>query len=415
MSVRFYGLLALVLVLSTGAFSQGDRGLIYGTVSTIDGETFTGQIRWGGEETFWVDEFNSTKLENPYNRFLDDEKMRILKDEKGDNDEWEFMGLWKEKNWGSYHFQNHQFVCRFGDIKSLQPTGRSEVTIVFKDDSKMNVSGGSNDIGAKITVLDAEMGEVKLRWDRVNMVEFKETPAKLEKKIGEPVFGKIKSARGEFKGYIQWDHEECLSVDMIDGNNNNGRISVEMGNIKKIEKYGRGSRLTMKSGRQIDLFGTNDVDGSNRGVVARTAEFGKVLVEWRDFEYVEFMEPGSGDKMMAYSDFTKPKRIQGSVKTADDKNVSGIIVFDVDETYDYEILEGHDYEVKYSMPFRDIKSIFPKNYNYSTVKMKSGESVLLGDTQDVSDRNDGLMIFKSESDEDPILIPWKSIKEINFQ
>ena len=54
---------ALVFVSISGAFSQSDKAFIYGTVSTIDGEKYKGQIRWGDEETFWEDEFNSTKIE----------------------------------------------------------------------------------------------------------------------------------------------------------------------------------------------------------------------------------------------------------------------------------------------------------------------------------------------------------------
>lgn len=411
---KFFGLIALVCFLSTGAFSQIDKALIYGTVSTIDGNKYTGQIRWGDEETFWVDEFNSTKIENPYNRWVKNDKIQEMKF-KDDDGEWAFMSLWKDNNCCDYHFNKHQFVCRFGDIKTLEPTGRSEVTLTFKDDSKMNVSGGSNDIGATIRVLDSEIGDMKIRWDRVNRVDFKEGPAKLEKKIGEPMYGKLKTMRGEFEGFIQWDHEECLSVDKIDGHNNNGKISLDMGDIRKIEKFGRGSKITLKSGREIELFNTNDVDASNRGIVARTKDFGKVLVEWRDFEYVEFMDNYKDGATMKYSDFDKPKRIKGIVNTVADKSVEGLIVYDIDETYDYELLEGNDYEIKYSIPFRDIKEITPKNYNYCTVSLKSGKSVLIGDSQDVSDRNDGIMIFKSENDEEPVLVPWKAVKDIKIQ
>ncbi len=411
---KVYSFLALVTFVFTGAFSQSDKAFIYGTVSTIDGEKFKGQIRWGNEEAMWEDEFNSTKRENPYNRWAKKDQIQTMKIDEG-NGQWEFIGLWKDKNCCDYHWQNHQFVCRFGDIKAIEPAGRSEVSLIMKDDSRMNVAGGSNDIGANLLVLDPELGEVNIRWGRINRIDFESGPSKLKSRIGDPLYGTIKTLRGEFEGFIQWDHEECLSIDKLDGNNNNGRISIEMGDIKKIERYGRGSKVTLKSGREIELFGTNDVDASNRGIVARTEDFGKVLVEWRDFEYVEFTDNIPNGKIMSYDDFPKPKRLKGDVLTVKDETISGLIVYDIDETYDYEILEGTDYNVKYSIPFRKISSVKPKNYNYSNITLKSGKTVLLGNSQDVSDRNDGLMIFKSENDDEPILIPWEGVKEIKFQ
>jgi hypothetical protein len=411
---RIHVLLALVACFSTGAFSQNDAAFIYGTVSTIDGEKYSGQLRWGNEETFWEDEFNSTKTENPYNRYSSKAQEDLFKD-NSNGEEWNFMGLWKDKNCCNYYFQNHQFACRFGDIKVIEPSSQSEISIVFKDDSKMRVSGGSNDIGAKISVMDPELGEINIPWSRINRVEFSQGPEKLKKKFGEPLYGKVKTIRGEFLGFIQWDHEECLSVDKLDGNNTNGRLSIEMGDIRKIERYGRGSKVTLKSDRVVELFGTNDVDASNKGVVVRTKDFGKVLIEWSDFEYVEFIDDYPKDADLSYTEFPKPKRIKGEVVTLNNEKIQGLIVFDVDEAWDYELLEGNDYQVKYSIPFRNIASVKPKNYNFSTITMKNGKSVLLGDSQDVSDSNDGMMLFKSEKDEEPVLIPWKTIKEINLQ
>ena len=94
--------------------------------------------------------------------------------------------------------------------------------------------------------------------------------------------------------------------------------------------------------------------------MARTQDFGKVLVDWRDFEYVEFLDKIPSGSFLSYDDFPKPKRLKGEVITAKGETMKGLIVFDIDETYDYEILEGDDYNVKYSIPFRKIASIKPK-------------------------------------------------------
>ena len=53
-----------ILLLVATAFSataQNDQVFIYGKLTTIDGETYQGQIRWGKEEAYWTDLFNGTK------------------------------------------------------------------------------------------------------------------------------------------------------------------------------------------------------------------------------------------------------------------------------------------------------------------------------------------------------------------
>ncbi len=43
------------------------QGFLYGRITTVDGATYEGRLRWGGdEEAFWGDYFNGAKLENPW-------------------------------------------------------------------------------------------------------------------------------------------------------------------------------------------------------------------------------------------------------------------------------------------------------------------------------------------------------------
>ncbi len=414
----FFLSLATFLPLSQ-SFSQNDEGFIYGEVTTVDDQKFKGALRWGSEETFWTDIFNSRKVENPYAPLCKSAVWHdhAMAEEQEKDKDYDFMYVWKDKDknkYGYYFPANiHQFAIQFGDMNSLEMVDRSTVKIIFKDNSDLEVVGGSNDIGAKIIVLDEELGEVGIRWDRIAKVDFMETPKSLDSKPGEPLYGSVKTIRGDFKGFIQWDHEECLSVDKLDGSNRNGKMSIEMGKIKSIERYARGVKVTLNSGREVTLENSNDVNSSNRGVVVKNDEIGKVLIEWSEFESATFEPaPNSGP---AYASFTKPARLQGTVRTFDDRDFTGILIYDVDEAYDYELLEGKDYNIEYNIPFRKIDKIVPKNYNYSLIYLKSGGDLLLGDLQDVSDRNDGILVLKSPEDEEPVYIPWKKIKEVDFK
>ena len=60
-----------------------------------------------------------------------------------------------------------------------------------------------------------------------------------------------------------------------------------------------------------------------------------------------------------------------------------------------------------------IIGLIPKNYKYSNIELKNGENILIGEMQDVSDRNDGVLVF--ENKEDPVYFPWDKIEEIIFK
>ena len=58
--------LGLLLTPAAAADKAGPQGHLYGTVVTDSDRSYTGLLRWGTEETFWDDHFNSTKEGLPY-------------------------------------------------------------------------------------------------------------------------------------------------------------------------------------------------------------------------------------------------------------------------------------------------------------------------------------------------------------
>jgi hypothetical protein len=63
--------------------------------------------------------------------------------------------------------------------------------------------------------------------------------------------------------------------------------------------------------------------------------------------------------------------------------------------------------------YRYIKNIIPKNYAYSMVILRNGMNLLLGESRDVSEENDGVLVFTSK-DAKPVYIRWSKIDEIIF-
>jgi hypothetical protein len=305
----------------------------------------------------------------------------------------------------------HTFVCQFGDIKSLTVRGRTRVMLELRNGKEIKLDDGSNDVGARIRVLDSELGEITIKWDRLDKVEFMETPKKLRSRMGEPIYGTVYTRDGEITGFIQWDHDERLSTDKLDGETRDDDLSIPFGNIQSIAKSGRGVELVTKKGREMHLTGSNDVDRDNRGIIVNTPGMGRVDIPWREFDKVEFSEDYKD--MAVYKDYAKPKTLSGTVTTVRGESYTGKIVFDLDESYDFEMLDGENDDIKYLIPFKAVKNIKPKNYYFSQVTMKDGETLLIGDSQDLSDKNYGILVFESEDDYK--YIPWEKVEEIKFK
>ena len=409
MKQLFYALLFTL----PSVLSAQDSGFIHGTITTIDGKSYKGPIRWGKEEVFWTDHFNSAKEENDNLQYLSREQREALDDRyHGNNGR---LMHWVTNKAFSYHHDSgynhaHQFVCQFGEIQSMTPIARNKVKLVLRDGRQVDISGeGYNDIGGDIKIIDPELGEMNIDWARIEKVEFSEQN-KIDKPFGKPLFGKVETHSGTFTGYIQWDHDERVSTDKLDGSADEGKLSVEFANIRSIENRGNSSQVILKSGREVTLRGTNDVNDENRGIVVMTKTMGRIDIPWQEFRKVQFADHAGFD-LKSYSEFKKQRQLEGSVVTTDGKVIKGRIVYDLDEEFDYEMLQGKDDNVEYFIPFGDIKRIMPKNYDYSNIELKNGEKLLLGEGQDVSDRNTGMLVF---SGSEPTYITWEKIKEVNF-
>ena len=108
-----------------------------------------------------------------------------------------------------------------------------------------------------------------------------------------------------------------------------------------------------------------------------------------------------------------PARLKGVVKDLGGKEYDGLIIFDKDEKWDLEQLEGNYKSSKYIIPFREIKTIIPKNESYSYVILRSDKKLLLGDLQDVSSKNEGVVVIQKDNTE-PIHLDWEDVDEIHF-
>ncbi|WP_139135319.1 hypothetical protein [Roseivirga sp. 4D4] len=406
------------LIIITNESKAQKNVAIYGKVTTVSGDQYTGAIKWGGDnarqaELFWVEILNGTKTSNDFMKFLSKSEIKELGG-KEEGNSWlsldlGVLSIWEDK----FSKTQHEFKARFGDIKSIEPLRRDRAKVTLKNNVALEITGGnSEDFGTTIGVMDFELGEVKLSWSRIDKVEFMAAPEGYEETFGKPIYGIVNAGRkGTFKGIIAWDDDERLMNEILDGKDRDGDKKIPFRSIQKIAKNRNGVDLTLRSGRTLFLTGSNDVNQENRGVVVYDPNYGLVKVGWRDFVDLEIDDDESTG--MDYNDFPVSKGINATVITIDGDEFKGLVAFDLDEAWEFEILDANDDKVEFQIPFRNIKSIIPKNYNYSMVEMKNGERLLLGDHRDVSSDNAGVLVFVSKSG-DPEYIRWSKIDEIIF-
>lgn len=402
-TVRFLTLaplLSFALAAAPELLGSDAKGYLYGSVLTKSGTTYEGRLRWGNEEAFWTDHFNATKDERPL-------VGNIPREYRDSSEPMKVFGIPVGIRWSD---ESRQLVVRFGDLKAIVPSGSGGGTLVTKDGEEVRFGDGSNDVGARITVWDASLGEIRVPWDKIRRIDFKPAPAELP---GVParLFGNVKTESGAFRGTLQWDKEECLATDVLDGSSDDGKMKIEMGKIRAIEREGRhASRVFLKDGRDVVLRGTNDVDDDNRGLFVDDPRYGRVLVSWSAFRRVDFEDGGSGP---GYDEFPALGPLRGTLKTREGVTHRGEIVFDVDESRGWETLDGDQDGITYSIPFAQVAAIAPSGSRRARVTLHGAKvELVLEGSADVTERNAGVFVLAGGK---KTYVPWDEVSRIDFE
>jgi hypothetical protein len=390
------------------------HGFLYGRVTTDDGATYTGRLRFGrDEEAFWGDYFNGRKRGNPWaaQAQLTSKRREIT-----------IFGFTIPLGEDPIDF-DRPFMARFGDIARIEARGR-DVRVTLKSGTVFDVAwGAANDFDDGVRVWDDRRGVVDLRsWAggipppahaRIRTIEFLPTariaaaPARLH--------GIVRTRQGSFSGFVQWDRQDGIASDTLAGRTADGAPGVRFDTIRSIARRSADSALvTLLDGREIVVSGARG-DRGNRGVYVDDRRYGRVLVPWDAFERIDFSAGGSGP---AYTDFPAGHRLSGSVTTRDGRRLPGRLVYDLDESETTETLDAPWQGVDYTIPFGLIGSIAPvrreeRGDRRATVTLQSGERLQLDHSGDLGDRNGGLLIFV-DGRERPEYVKWADIARVDF-
>jgi hypothetical protein len=389
MTMKFAGALLCLLLAPVVARAGGE---IYGTIRTDRGETFTGPIRWDRNENFWDDVIDAEK---PDKVFVEGgSRVRVFGITLTDDD-----GYWTHS----------ELALPFGEIRSMQVRRHDKVDVVLKNGEKLRLDADGSDLGSGmrgIVIYDRDEGEIELDWGDVDQIEFAQGPGSgLD---DQRLYGTVETAAGDFTGYVVWDRDESLKEDILDGDEDGRSRKVPFERIRAIEARQDASRVTLTDGDTMILEGTNDVDDSNRGIDVTVPGLGVVKVDWDEFRSVTF---APAPPSRTYDDFDGGKPLYGTVTDADGNQYTGTVVWDNDEAYSWEPLNGRDHDVEFAIRFENIRSIVRESRRSAQVTLKNGDVFFLEDSNDVDSDNKGIRIVTGDHE---VELDWYEFDSVVF-
>jgi hypothetical protein len=399
----------LVVTTTPGASeAEAHQGLLYGRVTDVDGVVYEGRLRWGGnEEALWGHYFNGVRDENRWAVHVPHERL------PRERSAIEIFGF-EIADWERRIDLGRPFMARLGDIARVEARGR-DLLVTLKSGTVFELDRFSaDDFADGIRVWDGMRGVVDLDERRMRAVELLPNPARGGGPA--PLHGTVRTRQREFTGFIQWDREESLGTDALEGDTAEGALSLRFDMIRSIARRSRNSALvTLLDGRTIVLSGSRDAGVGNRGIYVDDRRFGRVLVSWDAFETVDFSPGGSGP---AYGDFPPGEPLRGSVTTRTGHLLAGQLVFDLDESETTETLDAPSSGVDYTIPFSLIASIKPPGPGerpdpFVTVTLHDGEELQLERSGDLGDGNAGMLIFDA-SRQLPEYVFWTGVERVDY-
>lgn len=389
----------------SGTTSDVHPAHIYGRVTTTDGISYQGWLRWGGgEEAFWGDYFNGTKADNPWAGHVPPERLPT------ESDPLVVFGLTVAEREGPVDL-GRPFMMRFGDLARIEADG-PDLTVTAKNGTEFALDRfAADDFADGLRIWDTERGVVDLAEGRIRAVELLAPSS--SGSTSDRLYGTLETRQGQsFTGFVQWNRDKGSGSDTLEGQTGGSVQSHPFATVRSIALESETSvRVTFDDGREIVLSDTRDTSRLNRGIYVHDPRFGRVLVPWDAFERIDFSD---GDGGPPYDDFPPGAPITGTVTTRDSQTLTGRLVFDLDESQTTETLDAPSKGVDYTIPFGLVATIVPPGRSVpARVSLHSGEGLQLEASGDLGPSNAGLLVFEG-SDGSAEYVPWDQVERIEL-
>lgn len=388
-------------------------GFLHGRVTTDDGATLAGRLRFGGnEEAFWDDDFNGFKDENPWAEFVAAEHLTERRPI-------EIFGVEIARRQHEIDLRR-PFAARFGDIARIEADGR-DIRVTLKSGTEVKLDRfAADDLSDGLRIWDDRYATVELGEWRIREITFSSNLQ--QDVVPSRLHGTIQTKHARFTGAVRWGRSVRVGRDEIDAYRKDGKIRLRFDAVRSIaRRVGDQAQVTLRDGRDLTFPGIGDVGGNGRGVYVDDRRYGRVLIPWEAFERVDFDPHGleTAVSLPAYDEFLPGQPLSGKVITRRGQQLVGRLVYDLDESETTDRLDAPSRGVTYNIPFTLIASIVPadtaseKDPPLASVTLRSGEVVTFEPEGDLGDANAGLLVF-TEGRETPTYVPWRDVEQIDL-
>lgn len=387
---------------------------IKGEITTFEGNTHSGVLRWGKEQILLSDLFYGLQLSNK-NTSLLSEDVLLEKDNYSETTVKWILGIpFKDVQVRNY---KPPFICEFNQIKSIENL-KAHIILTLHNNSTIKLEKGSYDLTKNISIYQNNK-TTELNWKKIKQIDFIQLENNSSDFLAKTLFGTVETKNGNYTGTIEWDHQERIGNDILDGINEQGKHQIPFNDILSIEKkldkclvvLNNGDKLYLRSGF-LELFSdfSNDLNSENRGIIITDKEIGKIDIRWSEFKKVTFHTQNKDEIILSKN---IPKKLEGEITTSSGQKYRGKIIYNLYKDLNINYLIGKDinYSV-YKMPLENISMISRKNTEFSIITLKNSKQILLGNSHDFSDNNDGLIVF--DNNNKPKYLSWNEVKEIVF-
>jgi hypothetical protein len=394
------------------AVEAAHQGFLYGRVITQGGDTYEGRLRWGdGEEAFWGDFFNGVERENAWSSFVPPERLPT------ESSSFELFGLEIGRRTQPADLAR-PFVTRFGDIARIEAQGR-DVLVTLKSGTVHRLDRhDASDFDDGVRVWDGTRGDRELGPRQIRVIELLPTARLAE--APRRLHGTVRTAHGEFSGFVQWNRAACVGTDELRGRTGDEWLALHFDDLRSIARRSNdGALVTLVDGRELALSDSPEINADNRGVYVDDRRFGRVLVSWDAFERIDFDDEPPAGSGPAYGDFPPGQRLTGSVGTRDGRRLAGRLVFDLDESESTELLDAPAQGVDYSIPLGLVAALaIPAGGEGDARRIRAtlhgGGELELEPAGDLGDGNAGLLVFGDEGAR-PEYVPWNEVERVDFE
>ncbi len=405
-------ILSTVLTFSAFAITAANpEPTIYGTVTHSNGESVTGSIRWGDQETFLSDIFNGEKLNTVGIEHLsEDEKETLVDQQPGPKAQIGGLEITFKSFFGK-EIKMPFFNVRFGAIKTID-IKNNIFTITLHDGSTFQSNDEHNDTSDEIYVLSTDGKTSEFDIEDLSSIVFSAAPVDA-KTFGDGIYGVVSSELGTFKGRIMWDHDERTLDEELDGNDASQEYEIKFAQIKSIEKVdsGKAAKVQLKDGNTLTLTGTNDVNNGNRGVWLDHPELGRIDIDWKKFNKLDIKAVDVA--WMNFNDYVnQAKQIGGTVTLNDDKQIKAdALTFDLNQQSLAELLYVDVNGSNRQIPLQLIKKITKKDSHSVVLLLRDQSQLIANGNRSITQDNNGLLLTTAGQHK---WYKWQNIKSIEF-